>query len=141
MGTLVQLEVHSLPDRLSWDRPLTDDEFEALALANESLQLERTKEGEIIVTPQTGDDTGRANAEIIEQLSIWWDTHERGAVYDSSTAFFLPDGSNLSLDAAYVLPETLGPRSGRGAKWPTTALTSSPNCSQIRIAWRRLKPR
>ncbi|AXC13741.1 hypothetical protein ACPOL_4469 [Acidisarcina polymorpha] len=116
MGTLLYLDPAALPETISWDPPLSDDEFEALAVANEFLQLERTKEGEVIVTPQTGDDTGRANAEIIKQLGIWWDTHERGAVYDSSTGFFLPDGSNLSPDAAYVLPEKLGPRSGRGAK-------------------------
>lgn len=85
-------------------------------MTNDLLHLERTKEGEIIVTPQTGDDTGSANAEISKQLGIWWDTHERGRVYDSSTGFFLPDSSNLSPDAAYVLPEKLGPRSGRGAK-------------------------
>ena len=116
MGTLLQLEVNSLPERLSWDRPLSDEEFEAIALANEFVQLERTREGEITVTPQTGDDTGRANAEIIRQLGNWWHTHEQGAVYDSSTGFFLPDGSNLTPDAAYVLPETLGPRAGRGSK-------------------------
>jgi len=116
MSTLLHLEINSLPERLFWDPPLTDDEFEAFAMTNDLLHLERTKEGEIIVTPQTGDDTGSANAEISKQLGIWWDTHERGRVYDSSTGFFLPDSSNLSPDAAYVLPEKLGPRSGRGAK-------------------------
>jgi Uma2 family endonuclease len=103
MGTLLQ-------------QPLTDDEFEALAMANEFFQLERSKEGEIIMTPQTGDDTGRANSEINWQLGNWWHAHKRGAIYDSSTGFFLPDGSNLSPDAAYVLPENLGPREGRGRK-------------------------
>jgi Uma2 family endonuclease len=103
MGTLLQ-------------QPLTDDEFEAMAMASEFLQLERTKDGEIVVSPGTGADTGRANAEITKQLGNWWDTHERGAVYDSSTSFFLPDGSNYSPDAAYILPEKLGPRSGRGPK-------------------------
>jgi Uma2 family endonuclease len=68
------------------------------------------------VTPATGDDTGRANAEITRQLGNWWHSHERGAVYDSSTGFFLPDGSNMSPDAAYVLPENLGPREGRGRR-------------------------
>jgi len=103
MGTLLQ-------------QPLTDDEFEAMAMAREFLQLERTKDGEIIVSPGTGADTGHANAEITKQLGIWWDTHERGAVFDASTSFFLPDGSNYSPDAAYVVPEKLGPRSGTGPK-------------------------
>jgi Uma2 family endonuclease len=113
---LLHLNAEALPETISWDRPLSDDEFEALCLENDNVQLERTNEGEVIMTPQTGDDTGRANAEIIKQLGIWWDTHERGGVYESSTGFFLPDGSNLSPDAAYVQPENLGPREGRGLK-------------------------
>jgi Uma2 family endonuclease len=116
MGIVLHIETVPLPERLLWDPPLTDEEFEAFALSNDFLQLERTKDGEILVSPGTGDDTGSANAEINKQLGIWWDTHERGRVYDSSTSFFLPDGSNYSPDAAYVLPEKLGPRSGRGAK-------------------------
>jgi Uma2 family endonuclease len=116
MSTLLHLNPEALPETISWDRPLSDDEFEALCLENDSVQLERTKEGEIIMTPLTGDDTGSANAEINWQLGNWWHTHERGRVYDSSTGFFLPDGSNLSPDAAYVLPENLGPREGRGRK-------------------------
>jgi Uma2 family endonuclease len=116
MSTLLHLNPESLPATISWDRPLLDDEFEALCLENSGVQLERTKDGKIIMTPATGDDTGRANAEINWQLGNWWHAHERGAVYDSSTGFFLPDGSNLSPDAAYVLPETLGPREGRGRK-------------------------
>jgi Uma2 family endonuclease len=116
MGTVLHIETVPLPERLLWDPPLTDDEFEAFALSNDFLQLERTKEGEILVSPGTGDDTGSANSEINWQLRNWWNTHERGRVYDSSTGFFLPDGSNPSPDAAYVLPEKLGPRSGRGPK-------------------------
>jgi Uma2 family endonuclease len=116
MSTLLHLNPEALPETISWDRPLSDDEFEALCLENDSIQLERTKEGEIIMTPLTGDDTGSANAEISWQLGNWWHTHERGRVYDSSTGFFLPDGSNLSPDAAYVLPENLGPREARGRR-------------------------
>ncbi len=110
------LNPETLPERISWNPPLTDDEFESLAMANDFFLLERTKEGEILVTPATGDDTGRANAEITRQLGNWWHNHERGAVYDSSTGFFLPDSSNMSPDAAYVLPENLGPREGRGRR-------------------------
>jgi Uma2 family endonuclease len=110
------LNPETLPERIFWNPPLTDDEFEELAMANDFFQLERSSDGEILMTPQTGDDTGRANAEITRQLGNWWHTHERGAVYDSSTGFFLPDGSNMSPNAAYVSPENLGPREGRGRK-------------------------
>jgi Uma2 family endonuclease len=75
-----------------------------MAMSNEFFQLERSKEGEIIVTSSTGDDTRRANSEIIRQLGNWWRARKRGAVYGSSTGFFLPDSSNMSPDAAYVSP-------------------------------------
>jgi Uma2 family endonuclease len=116
MSTLLHLNPEALPRTISWDCPLSDDEFEALCLENDNVRLERSKEGKVIMTPLTGDDTGRANAEIARQLGNWWHTHLRGAVYDSSTGFYLPDGSNFSPDAAYVLPEKLGPREGRGRK-------------------------
>ena len=59
------------------------------------------------MNPPTGMLTGDGNAEIIHQLRSWWDTHLRGRVADNNTGFFLPDGSMLSPDAAYVLPEQL----------------------------------
>jgi Uma2 family endonuclease len=34
-------------------------------------------------------------------------THERERAFDSSAGFYLPDGSMLSPDAAYVVPESL----------------------------------
>jgi Uma2 family endonuclease len=116
MSAFLHLDAEMLPTSILWNPPLSDDDFEALCSANDFFLLERTRQGEVLVTPATGDDTGRANAEIIKQLGIWWDTHEQGAVYDSSTGFFLPDGSNMSPDAAYVLPENLGPRETRGNK-------------------------
>ncbi len=51
--------------------------------------------------------TSDGNSEIARQLRNWWITHRRGRVGDSSAGFYLPDGSLLSPDAAYLLPETL----------------------------------
>ncbi len=54
-----------------------------------------------------GGFTTRGNAAIGAQLYLWWKTHLRGWVCDSSGGFFLPDGSMLNPDAAYVLPQKL----------------------------------
>lgn len=116
MNALLHLDIKSLPERLVWNPPLSDEEFEALCFENDLIQLERTKEGQILMHAPASLPTSSANAEIIKQLSLWWDSHERGRVYDSNGGFFLPDKSMLSPDAAYVLPETLGPRSERGDK-------------------------
>jgi Uma2 family endonuclease len=88
-------------------RALTDAEFEELCLFNDLIQFERTKDGEILMNPPTAMGTTDGNAEIIFQLRAWWKTHRRGRVFDSNGGFYLPDGSMLSPDAAYVSPETL----------------------------------
>ena len=116
MNALLHLDVEALPEAIVWNPPLSDDEFEALCFENDSVKLERTKEGRILMHAPASDDTSSANSEIIRQLGNWWDGHERGRVYDSNGGFFLPDTSMLSPDAAYMLPESLGPRSKRGSK-------------------------
>ena len=116
MNALLHLDIQALPERLVWNPPLSDEEFEALCFENDLIQMERTKEGQILMHAPASLETSSANAEIIRQLGNWWDTHERGRVYDSNGGFFLPDTSMLSPDAAYMLPESLGPRSTRGAK-------------------------
>jgi Uma2 family endonuclease len=84
---------------------LTDREFEELCAANSDAALERTREGAIIVNAPAGSGSSDGNAEIVYQLRGWWKAHRRGRVYDSSCGVFLPDGSCLSPDAAYITAE------------------------------------
>ena len=107
MIALLPVDADITPRRLVLDPPLTDVEFEALCAANDAVHFERTREGEILMHSPAGGFTGRGNAEIVAQLYSWWKTHRRGRVLDSSGGFFLPDGSMLSPDASYVLPEQL----------------------------------
>jgi Uma2 family endonuclease len=107
MATLLRIDPSSLPRVLVLDPPMTDAEFEALCRENREIRLERTKEGAVRMNPPTGGWTGSGNIEISTQLNIWWSTHEKGRVFDSSTAFRLPDGSTLSPDASYVSEERL----------------------------------
>jgi Uma2 family endonuclease len=104
--TVLSIEAE-LPRSLILDPPLTDAEFEALCAANDLIYFERTREGEILMQSPAGGFTSDGNAEIVSQLRSWWKTHRRGRVFDSSGGFFLPDGSMLNPDAAYVLPQTL----------------------------------
>lgn len=103
----IQLEVPSLPTRLILESPLSDEEFECLSMNNDFMQLERSKQGEIILNAPAGGYTGNGNSEIIYQLRAWWKTHRQGAVFDCNTGFFLTDTSSFSPDAAYVTPEQL----------------------------------
>jgi len=107
MGTIPRFETDLLPRSLAVEPPLSDAELEAFCLKNEDVQIERTSEGTIRMNPPTGAFTGDGSSEINYQLRSWWHTHHKGRVFDSSTGFFLPDGSMLSPDASYVLPEQL----------------------------------
>lgn len=99
------LEIPKAPRRMVFEPLLTDREFEELCAANSNLALERTREGAIVVNAPAGSGSSDGNAEIVYQLRAWWKQHRRGRVYDSSAGVFLPDGSSLSPDAAYITAE------------------------------------
>ena len=115
MSTLPSFDVHTLPRKLVVDPPMSDAELEAFCLENDWVRIERTREGVIRMNPPTGRDTTRANSEISSHLFVWYSKHGRGEVADSSGGFYLPDGSMLSPDAAYVSPKTLA-RTGKGQR-------------------------
>lgn len=78
-------------------------QFVALAANNRELRLERTAQGELIVNPPTGWETGKQNSRIVGQLDRWDEDHETlGHVFDSSTGFKLPNGATRSPDASWV---------------------------------------
>jgi len=106
MSTLPSFDVHTLPRKLVVDPPMSDAELEAFCLENDWVQVERTREGVIRMNPPTEGETSSANGEITGRLFAWWSEHERGIIADSSGGFYLPDGSMLSPDAAYMSPET-----------------------------------
>ncbi|WP_375511912.1 Uma2 family endonuclease [uncultured Nostoc sp.] len=84
---------------------VTHEQFVQLALANRDLQLERTATGELIVIPPTGSDTGKRNFDIAGQLWLWNRQTKLGVAFDSSTGFYLPNGSDRSPDAAWIRQE------------------------------------
>ena len=81
---------------------VTEEQFEQLAIANRDLRLERKHDGELIIMPPTGSETGNKNSTIVGQLFIWSDLENLGLVFDSSTGFRLPNGSIRSPDASWV---------------------------------------
>ncbi len=91
------------------NKPLkfTDDEFWEFCRQNDGMRIEMTKEGDVIIMPPTGANTGERNSEINFQLKLWAKKDKKGKTYDSSTGFKLPDGATLSPDASWVLNERL----------------------------------
>ena len=86
---------------------LTDDQFFELCQINRDLRLERTAQGDIVVMPPTGGETGNRNSEITRQLGNWAKKDRTGAAFDSSTGFKLPNGADRAPDAAWVSRERL----------------------------------
>ncbi|KOR35682.1 hypothetical protein AM228_16595, partial [Planktothricoides sp. SR001] len=90
---MVQAPVKPNSETLSLQLPktiglyVTQEQFAALAIANQDLQLERTAQGELIVNPPTGWQTGERNSNISGELYLWWrNCGEPGKIFDSSTA-------------------------------------------------------
>ncbi|WP_293350991.1 MULTISPECIES: Uma2 family endonuclease [unclassified Microcoleus] len=97
---------------------VTGEQFEALTLANPDLRLERTAQGELIVNPPTGGESGNSNLSISGQLDRWCELNEDlGKGFDSSTGFILPNGARRSPDASWVSRarwEALTPKERKG---------------------------
>ncbi|MEH1873948.1 Uma2 family endonuclease [Nostoc sp.] len=81
---------------------LTDEQFFQLCQNNRDLRLERTAEGELIIMPPTGWESGNRNSRLTQRLGNWADADGTGLAFDSSTGFKLPNGANRSPDASWV---------------------------------------
>jgi len=89
------------PERLS------DDEYWAFCEANRDLHIERSAKGDILIMPPAGGESDYQNADVIIDLGNWARKDGRGRAFGSSVQFFLPDGSGLSPDAAWVSNQSL----------------------------------
>ncbi|NEP51488.1 MAG: Uma2 family endonuclease [Moorea sp. SIO3C2] len=87
-----------MPPALEMD----DDQFFEFCQVNRELRIERTSEGEIIVMPPTGGETGKRNLSIGGQLWSWVEQDGTGVGFDSSTGFKLPHGAERSPDASWI---------------------------------------
>jgi|SRR6266498_1422295 Uma2 family endonuclease len=81
---------------------LTDEQFLRLCADNEDLRLELTAEGELVIMPPTGLETGWRNSKLNYRLVHWAEQDGSGLAFDSSTLFTLPNGAKRSPDAAWV---------------------------------------
>ncbi len=100
----MQIVVEELtpPMVIQWERGMTDDEFYRFSMDNPDLRIERTIQGDLVIMPPTGSETGFRNSKINARLTIWAEKDGSGQVFDSSSGYFLPDGAALSPDASWV---------------------------------------
>lgn len=81
---------------------LNDEQFYQLCRDNPDVKFERNALGELIVMPPTGGETGKRNAKLTARFVLWNEQKQLGEVFDSSTCFKLPNGSNRSPDVSWI---------------------------------------
>ena len=86
-------------------KKINDDEFENFCRHNPDVEIELTKEGELIIMPPTGGRTGIRNFSLIGYFFNWLEKDKSGVGFDSSTLFKLPNGAKRSPDLAWITNE------------------------------------
>ncbi len=81
---------------------VTDEQFYQLCQANPDVPLERNRQGELVIVPPVGAESGSREADYIADLVVWNRQTGLGIVFSSSTVFNLPNGGDRSPDAAWV---------------------------------------
>lgn len=84
---------------------MNDDEFEKFCRHNPDMEIELTKEGELVIMPPTGGETGIRNFTLIGIFFNWLEKKQSGIAFDSSTVFKLPNGAKRSPDLAWTTNE------------------------------------
>lgn len=81
---------------------MSDYDFYEFCRLNPDLRIELTSEGDLVIMPPTGGETGRINFRLTALFGAWVEGDGTGIGFDSSTGFTLPNGAKRSPDAAWV---------------------------------------
>jgi Uma2 family endonuclease len=81
---------------------LTEDQFFEFCQINQELRIERTAEGDLVIMPPEGGETGNRSAILVTFLTQWALQDGTGVTFDPSTGFILPNGAMRAPDAAWV---------------------------------------
>ena len=81
---------------------LTDDQFLRFCSDNSDFRFEMTAQGELIIMPPAGGETGWREAKIIQRLANWAEQDGTGLAFSSNAGFVLPNGAKRAPDAAWI---------------------------------------
>ena len=84
---------------------MSEEEYFQFCQRHPDLRIELTSEGDLIIMPPTGGETGRSNFNLSGVFAHWVMTDGTGIGFDSSTEFALPNGAFRSPDVAWVRKE------------------------------------
>jgi Uma2 family endonuclease len=103
--TVAFVEIPPLVLRLAPVIDMSDEQFFDLCQLNRDLRLERTSQGDLVIMPPTGGETGRMNFKLTGLFGHWVYAEGSGVGFGSSTGFTLPNGATRSPDLAWVKRE------------------------------------
>jgi Uma2 family endonuclease len=83
-------------------KPMNDDEFFEFCQRHKDLRIEMNEDGEIIIMPPTGSETGIKNFNLTGIFWTWVKEDGTGVGFDSSTGFRLPNGAKRSPDLSWM---------------------------------------
>jgi Uma2 family endonuclease len=83
-------------------KKITDEDFFEFCQSNPELRIECTAEGDLVIMPPTGGETGGRNFTLIVAFGNWAIADGTGKGFDSSTVFKLPNGARRSPDLAWL---------------------------------------
>ena len=83
---------------------VTPEHFDRLCIQNPDLRLELTKDGELIVMPPTGGESGKRNGNLFGEVWYWNRQSNLGEAFDSSTGydFVAIGGGKMSPDVSWI---------------------------------------
>ncbi len=83
---------------------VSSEQFDLLCIDNPDLRLELTANGELIVMPPTGGESGARNVDLTIDAGLWNRQSGLGKVFDSSTGydFTAIGGGKLSPDVSWI---------------------------------------
>jgi Uma2 family endonuclease len=93
--------------RLPASLPMDEDQFFDFCQDNDPLRIERNAQGELIIMPPAGGETGNRNFRLVALFGQWVTQDGTGEGFDSSTGFTLPNSAHRSPDVAWVKRERL----------------------------------
>ena len=108
--TLEDLALHYGPVELQ--RPLSKEEFTALAERYPDLNMEREASGTVTVMSPVKKGSGNREFKLGGYFFMWHHQTGLGEFFSPSTGFDLPNGSTKSPDIAWVSPERLASNPG-----------------------------
>src|SRR5882762_3738609 len=86
--TRATFEIHA-------ERPMDEEEYFEFCAQNPGLRIERNANGEIIIMPTAGAETGFRNSDLTGQLAVWSKRDGRGHADGSNTEYILPKGAAI----------------------------------------------